>query len=91
MRTDHRPIVTKFYSNTRAASPRQELFFDFISQMTNKVEHVDEKENVADIFSCPISPHPHLNAILPSPGATGIDYIKIAAEQRNDSMLESLR
>ena len=91
LRTDHRPVVTKFYSNTRAASPRQERFFDFISQMTNKVEHVDGKENVADIFSRPIPPHPHLNAILPNPGTTGIDYIKVAAEQRDDSTLQSLR
>ena len=29
--TDHRPIVTKFYSTTRVALPRQERFFDFIS------------------------------------------------------------
>ena len=29
LRTDHRPIVTKFHSNTRAASPRQERFFRF--------------------------------------------------------------
>ena len=46
--TDHRPIVTKFYSTTRVASPRQERFFDFISQMTNKLKHVSGKENVVD-------------------------------------------
>ena len=37
LKTDHRPIVNKFYSNTLAASPRQQRYLDYIAQMTNKV------------------------------------------------------
>ena len=83
--TDHKPVVTKFYSNTRAASPRQERFFDFTSQMTNDVRHVEGKECVADVFSRPIDP-PAFNAILPA--RPGIDYEQIAKAQRLDPDLQ---
>ena len=78
--TDHRPIVTKFYSTTRVASPRQERFFDFISQMTNKLKHASGKENVADILSRPADP-PLLNSIFPN--SAGIDYLKMAEEKQS--------
>ena len=86
--TDHRPIVTKFYSTTRVASPRQEQFFDFISQMTNKLKHVSGKKNVADVLSRPADP-PLLNSILPN--SAGIDYLKMAEEQQSDLDLQNLK
>jgi len=87
LKTDHKPIVTKFHSNTLAASPRQQRYFDYIAQMTNQVEHVSGKSNVADIFSR-IS-QPLINAILPN--EPHLDYLRIALAQRNDSFLEQLR
>ena len=84
--TDHRPIVSKFYGSTRAASPRQERFFDFISQMTNKIKHVEGSNNVADLFSRPIEPE--INSILPRPN--GIDYLEMAHQQRLDAPLQQL-
>ena len=86
--TDHRPIVTKFYSITRVASPRQERFFDFISQMTNKLKHVSGKENVADVLNRPADP-PLLNSILPN--SAGIDYLKVAEEQQSNLDLQNLK
>ena len=86
--TDHRPIVTKFYSTTQVASPRQERFFDFISQMTNKLKHVSGKENVADVLSRPADP-PLLNLILPN--SAGINYLKMAEEQQSDLDLQNLK
>ena len=86
--TDHRPIVTKFYSTTRVTSPRQERFFDFISHMINKLKHVSGKENVADILSRPADP-PLLNSILPN--SAGIDYFKMAEEQQSDLDLQNLK
>ena len=91
LRTDHRPIVTKFYSETRAASPRQERFFDFISQMTNRVEHVKGIENVADLFSRPVPMHPDLSSVLPHPENSGIDYVEMATKQRDDSDIQRLK
>ena len=86
--TDHRPIVTKFYRTTRVASPRQERFFDFISQMTNKLKHVSGKENVADVLSRPADP-PLLNSIPPN--SLGINYLKMAEEQQSDLDLQNLK
>ena len=86
--TDHRPIVTKFYSTTRVASPRQEQFFDFISQITNKLKHVSGKENVADILNRPADP-PLLNSILPN--SAGIDYLKMAEEQQSNLDMQNLK
>ena len=51
LKTDHRPTVNKFYSHTLAQSPRQQRYFDFIAQMTNRVEHIPSAENPADILS----------------------------------------
>ena len=92
LRTDHRPIVAKFYSNTRASSPRQERFFDFISQMTNRVEYVKGERNVADLFSRPVvSAHSDLNSILPDPESFVVDYMEMATEQHNDQEVQNLK
>ena len=87
LRTDHRPVATKFHSNTRAAS-RQERFFDFIGQMTNRVEHVSGRDNVADLFSRPFEA-PQLNSILPNLDSC-LDYLEIANEQQSDLELQDL-
>ena len=89
---DYRPIVAKFYSNTRASSPRQERFFDFISQMTNRVEYVKGERNVADLFSRPVvSAHSDLNSTLPDPERFVIDYMEMATEQHNDQEDQNLK
>ena len=92
LRTDHRPIVAKFYSNTRASSPRQERFFDFISQMTNRVEYVKGERNVADLFSRPVvSAHSDLNSILPNPERFVIDYMEMTTEQHKNEEAQNLK
>ena len=53
LKTDHCPIVDKFRSNTLATSSRQQRYFDYIAQMTNKVQHVAGVSNVADVLSRP--------------------------------------
>ena len=89
--TDHRPIVTKFHNSNRASSPRQERFFDFIGQMTNDVRHVEGSKNVADIFSRPVPPHSDLNAILTCVKSPGIDYLKVAREQKGNVELQKIK
>ena len=87
LKTDHRPIVNKFYSNTLAASPRQQRYLDYIAQMTNEVAHVPGEKNASDFLyrSC----QPSLGAILPSEPA--LDYFRIALSQRSDPELDQLR
>ena len=66
LKTHHRSIVDKFRSNTLATSPRQQRYFDYIAQMTNKVQHVAGISNVADALSCPPEhTESDINAILP--------------------------
>ena len=87
LKTDHRPIVNKFYSNALAGSPRQQRYLDYIAQMTNKVAHVPGEKNASDFLSR--SCQPSLGAILPSEPA--LDYFRIALSQRSDPELDQLR
>ena len=75
---DHRPIVDKFRSNTLATFPRQQRYFDYIAQMTNKVRHLAGVSNVADaLFSPPEYFESDINAILPE--QPSLDYLQIAS------------
>ena len=87
LKTDHRPIVNKFYSNTLAGSPRQQRYLNYTSQMTNKAAHVPGEKNASDFLSR--SCQPSLGAILPSEPA--LDYFRIALSQRSDPELDQLR
>ena len=88
LKTDHKPIVAKFYCKSPAASPRQARYFDFISQFTNRVEHVSGKSNVADALSRPLD-HANVNSVMPS--SAPIDNLKLAVEQRSDPEIQGLR
>ena len=90
LKTDHCPIVDKFRSNTLATSPRQQRYFDYIAQMTNKVQHVAGVSNVADALSRPPEhTESDINAILPE--EPSLDYLRIAISQRGDPEIERLR
>ena len=90
LKTDHRPIVDKFRSNALATSPRQQRYFDYIAQMTNKVQHMARGSNIADALSRPPEhTESDINAILPE--EPSIDYLRIAISQRGDPKIERLR
>ena len=59
--------------------------------MTNRVEHVKEERNVADVFSRPTPTHSDLNSILLHPESFVIDYIDMATEQQNDQDVQNLK
>ena len=88
LKTDHKPIVAKFQSSSPASSPRQARFFDYITQFTNKVEHVSGSKNVADALSRPVESSA-INAILPN--TPSIDYLTLAREQERDPEVSELR
>ena len=87
LKTDHKPIVSRFGKSFENLTPRQRRYFDYIAQMTNKVEYVAGKNNVADVVSRPRSPA-DLNAVFPS---QPIDYLALATEQERDPELQKLR
>ena len=89
LKTDHRPIVNKFHSHTLAQSPRQQRYFDFIAQMTNRVEHIPGAENPADILSRIPHEEQPLSAIVPD--EPSLDYLRIALMQKLDPEIELLR
>ena len=43
-------VFTGTHRYNRSWSPRQERFFDFISQTTNKVKQSEDNKDVVDIF-----------------------------------------
>jgi len=88
LKTDHKPIVHRFHSNSEALTPRQQRHFDYIAQMTNKIEYVAGESNVADLPSRPKS-RPQLHAILPNLSG-GIDYLELAITQLRDPDLTNL-
>ena len=88
LRTDHKPIVTKFHGDSLAAYPRQARFIDYIAQFTNRVEHVSGNANVADALSRP-NGSPRVNSILPQVAA--IDYLELAGQQCFDPDIEEMR
>ena len=82
--------MDKFRSNTLATSLRQQRYFGYIAQMTNKVLHVAEVSNVADALSRPPEhTESDINAILPE--EPSLDYLSIAISQRGDPEIERLR
>ena len=89
LKTDHRPIVNKFHSHTLAQSPRQQRYFDFIAQMTNRVEHILGAENPADILSRIPHEEQPLSAIIPD--EPSLDYLRIALMRKLDPEIELLR
>ena len=88
LRTDHKPIVTKFHCDSLAASPRKARFIDYIVQFTDRVEHVSGNANVADALSRP-NGSPQINSILPQVAA--IDYLELAMQQRFDPEIVEMR
>ena len=89
LKTDHRPIIDKFGSNTLATSSRQQRYFDYIAQMTSKVQHVAGFSNVADALSrFPERTELDINAILLK--ESSLDYLRIAISERGDPEIKRL-
>ena len=88
LRTDDKPIVTKFHCDSLAASPRQARFIDYIVQFTNRVEYISGNADVANALSRP-NGSPQINSILPQVAA--IDYLELAMQQRFDPEIEEMR
>ena len=88
LRTDHKPIVTKFHCDSLAASPRQARFIDYIAQFTNRVEHVSGNANIADALSRPYG-SPQINSILSQVAA--IDYLELEMQQCFDPEIVEMR
>ena len=91
LKTNHRPIVNKFHSHTLAQSPRHQRYFDFIAQMTNRVEHTSMPgaENPADVLSRISHEEKPLTAIVPN--EPSLDYLRIALMQKLDPEIKLLR
>ena len=88
LRTDHKPIVCHFHNTSSSSTPRHHWHFDYIAQMTNRVEYVKGESKVADLPSRPIV-QPQLSDILPTMSAT-INFLELAKAQTNDSDLMEL-
>ena len=83
------PLIQKFYSNIRFLTPRQERQFDFISQFTNKLEHISGKLNfVADALSRPAT-SAQVHALVPP--SSGINYKDLAMAQSRDPDISQFR
>ena len=89
IKTDHKPLIQKFYSNIRFLTPRQERQFNFISQFTNKLEHISGKLNfVADALSRPAT-LAQVHALVPP--SSGINYKDLVMVQSRDPDISQLR
>lgn len=80
--TDHKPLIYALTQISDKASKRQQRQISFISQYTNKIQHISgEKNVVADALS-------RVDAInMP----TSMTFEQIAHEQNKDPELEQIR
>ena len=83
--TDHKPLVSAFYSRTPAKSDRQQRQLAIISEYIAGIEHVKGCDNVvADTLSRPAS---DINAIQIEP----FDLSQLAEMQQNDDEIDQYR
>lgn len=80
--TDHRPLTFAFAKVSDPWSARQQRHLTYISEYTTNIQHLSGKNNpVADALS-----RATINVLAP-----GVDYVALAAAQRDDNEIHAYR